>query len=132
MFDMAMMKGVSASSPDAYVEALSGWQRECVEMLRTSIHAGAVFREMIKWTNLVFLLNGPCIVIRAEERRVILALFRGKRLTQFDQRIRPSGKFELANLVMVQDTEVDPAMISQLAAAAAALNLEYGDPTARH
>jgi hypothetical protein len=128
---MAMMKGVAAANPDAYVKALSGWQRERVEMLRDAVNAGGDFQEAIKWTNLVFILNGPCIVIRAEEERVLLALFRGKRLTQFDPRIKPSGKFELANLVMVKETEVDPAMISQLAAAAAALNLEYGDPTAR-
>lgn len=128
---MAMMKGVAAANPDAYVEALSGWQRASVEMLRDAINAGGDFQEAIKWTNLVFILNGPCIVIRAEEERVLLALFRGKRLRQFDPRIKPSGKFELANLVIVEETEVDSAMISQLAAAAAALNLEYGDPTAR-
>lgn len=129
---MAMMKGFAAASPDDYVEALSGWRRERVEMLRVAVNAGGDFEETIKWTNLVFLLNGPCIVIRAEERRVILAMFRGKRLTQLDPRIKPSGKFELANLVMTEDTEVDPAMITQLARAAAALNLDYGDPTARH
>lgn len=128
---MAMMKGVAAANPDAYVEALSGWQRASVEMLRDAINAGGDFQEAIKWTNLVFILNSPCIVIRAEEERVLLALFRGKRLRQFDPRIKPSGKFELANLVIVEETEVDSAMISQLAAAAAALNLEYGDPTAR-
>ncbi len=128
---MAMMKGAAAANPDAYVEALSGWQRERVKMLRAAVNAGGDFQETIKWTNLVFILNGPCIVIRAEESRVLLALFRGKRLTQFDPRIKPSGKFELANLVMVEENEVDPAMITQLAAAAAALNLEYGDPTAR-
>ncbi len=128
---MAMMKGVAAANPDSYVEALSGWQRARVEMLRDAINAGGDFQEAIKWTNLVFILNGPCIVIRAEEERVLLALFRGKRLRQFDPRIKPSGKFELANLVIVEETEVDSAMISQLAAAAAALNLEYGDPTAR-
>lgn len=129
---MAMMKGVAAADPDAYVAALSGWQRTRVEMLRAAVNEGGNFEETIKWTNLVFLLNGPCIVIRAEEARVLLALFRGKRLTQFDPRIKPSGKFDLANLVMTEETEIDPAMITQLAAAAAALNLEYGDPTARH
>jgi hypothetical protein len=129
---MAMMKGLAAASPDVYVEALSGWRRERVEMLRAAVNASGDFEETIKWTNLVFLLNGPCIVIRAEERRVILAMFRGKRLTPFDPRIKPSGKFELASLVMTEDTEVDPATITQLAGAAAALNLDYGDPTARH
>jgi hypothetical protein len=129
---MAMMKGMAAANPDAYVEALSGWQRQRVEMLRAAVKAGGDFQEIIKWTNLVFILNGPCIVVRAEEQRVLLAFFRGKRLAHFDPRIKPSGKFELANLVMTEDNEVSPALVTQLAAAAAALNLEYGDPTARH
>jgi hypothetical protein len=129
---MAMMKGVAAANPDAYVDALSGWQRQRTEMLRAAVMAGADFQQIIKWTNLVFTLNGPCIVLRAEENRVLLAFFRGKRLTHLDPRIKPSGKFELANLVMTEDTDVSAALVTQLATAAAALNLEYGDPTARH
>lgn len=129
---MAMIKGVAAANPDAYVDALSGWQRERVDMLRAAVMAGGDFQEIIKWTNLVFTLNGPCIVLRAEEKRVLLAFFRGKRLVHFDSRIKPSGKFELANLVMTEDTDVDAALITRLATTAAALNLEYGDPTARH
>jgi hypothetical protein len=129
---MAMIKGVAAANPDAYVDALSGWQRERVDMLRAAVMAGADFQQIIKWTNLVFTLNGPCVVLRAEENRVLLAFFRGKRLTHLDPRIKPSGKFELANLVMTEDTDVSATLVTQLATAAAALNLEYGDPTARH
>lgn len=129
---MAMMKGVAAASPDAYVEALSGWQRPLVEMLRATINSDGRFDESIKWTNLLFSLNGPCIVLRAEEKRVLLAFFRGKRLAHLDPRIKPSGKFELANLVMTEGTDIDSALVDELASAAAALNIEYGDPTARH
>ena len=129
---MAMMKGAAAANPDAYVEALSGWQRPLVEMLRTAINADGRFDESIKWTNLLFALNGPCIVLRAEENRVLLAFFRGKRLAHLDPRIKPSGKFELANLVMTEGADIDPALIADLASAAAALNVEFGDPTARH
>jgi hypothetical protein len=76
-FDMPMMgKSPAAASPDAYVQALTGWHRHCVEMLRAAINAGGDFSETIKWTNLLFVLNGPCIVIRAEEERVLLAFFR--------------------------------------------------------
>ena len=128
---MAMMKGEVAANPDAYVEALSGWQRPLVEMLRAAIHAGGTFIETIKWTNLLFSSNGPCLVIRAEEHRVILAMFRGKRLLHLDPRIKASGKFELANLIMGEESEVDPALIAQLGEAAAALNAELGDPTAK-
>lgn len=126
------MYGKAAASPDAYVEALSGWQRDRVEMLRAALNAGGDFQEIIKWHNLVFVSNGLCMLIRAEEARVLLGFWRGKRLVHMDPRIKASGKYELANLVMVEETEVDPALVTRLAAAAAALNLEYGDPTAKH
>lgn len=129
---MGMIKGTAAENPDAYVEALSGWQRNYVEMLRAAFHAGGDFSETIKWTNLLFVSNGPCIVVRAEETRVIIAFFRGKRLVHLDPRIKPSGKFELANFIVKADPGLDPAVVTQWAREAAALNAELGSPTARH
>lgn len=126
---MPMMKGKAAASPAAYVEALSGWQRRLVETLRAAILDGAVFEQIIKWHNLVFVSNGLCILIRAEEHRVLLGFWRGKRLTHLDPRIKPSGKYELGNLVMTEETIVDPALVARLAAEAARLNAELGDPT---
>jgi hypothetical protein len=124
-----MMRGTAAASPDAYVAALTGWQRERVEMLRVAVNAGADFDEIIKWGNLVFVSNGLCMLIRAEDHRVLLGFWRGKRLVHLDPRIRPSGKYELGNLVMTEETDVDPALVTRLAAAASALNIKLGDPT---
>ena len=126
------MKGPPAASPDAYVGALLGWQRGRVEMLRAAINAGAAFDEIIKWHNLVFVSNGLCILIHTEETRILLGFWRGKRLTHLDPRIKPSGKYELGNLTLFEDTPIDPATVTDLATDAAALNAEYGDPTARH
>jgi hypothetical protein len=123
------MMGPAAASPDAYVEALSGWRRDRVTMLRAAINAGPPFEEIIKWHNLVFVSNGLCILIHTEETRVILGFWRGKRLVQLDQRIKPSGKYELGNITLGEDTPIDPADVTRLAAAAAALNAEFGDPT---
>jgi hypothetical protein len=124
------MRGAAAAAdPEAYVGALGSWQRQRVEMLRAAIHAGAPFEEGIKWGNLVFASGGLAILIRAEECRVLLGFWRGKRLTAIEPRLRPSGKYELANLVMTEPDEVDPAVVTRLAAAAARLNRELGDPT---
>jgi len=71
------MKGPPAASPDAYVEALSGWRRDGVEMLRAAINAGATFDEIIKWHNLIFVSNGLCILIHTEEDRILLGFWRG-------------------------------------------------------
>jgi len=127
---MAMM-GPAAESPDAYIAALSGWQRERCEMLRAAVVRAAAFDETIKWTNLVFMANGPCILIRAEEHRVLLGFWRGKRLREIEPRIKASGKYELGNLVMIADTIVDPALVERLAAEAYRLNFDLGNPSTR-
>lgn len=127
---MAMM-GPAAESPDAYIAALSGWQLERCQMLRAAVLCAAAFDETIKWTNLVFLANGPCILIRAEEHRVLLGFWRGKRLREIEPRIKASGKYELGNLVMTEGTAVDPAMVERLAAEAYRLNFDLGNPSTR-
>lgn len=127
---MAMM-GPAAESPDAYIAALSGWQRERCVMMRAAILRAAPFEETIKWTNLVFMATGPCILIRAEEHRVLLGFWRGKRLRELEPRIKASGKYELGNLVMTETTEVTAEMIETLAAEAFRLNDELGNPAAR-
>ncbi|MFN4356667.1 DUF1801 domain-containing protein [Sphingopyxis alaskensis] len=123
--------GPTAESPDAYIAALSGWQLDRCTMMRAAIMAAAPFDETIKWTNLVFLANGPCILIRAEAHRVLLGFWRGKRLRELDPWIRASGKYELGNLVMSEDTEVTAEQVARLAAAAHRLNIELGNPAAR-
>lgn len=118
-----------AESPDAYVAALSGWQRALVEHLRAGLEAGGLTEQTIKWTNLTFLATGPVAVIRAEDARVILAFFRGKRLTQVEPRLKSSGKFELANLIFAEGETVATETLATLAAEGIRLNTELGDPT---
>ena len=125
------MMGPVAETPDAYIAALSGWQRDSAEMMRDAILAAAPFEETIKWTNLVFMANGPCILIRAEEQRVLLGFWRGKRLREFESRIKASGKYELGNLVLTEATEVTAEQVTRLAAEAYRLNIELGNPAAR-
>ena len=126
---MPMMK--AAANPDAFVEELSGWRRELVEMLRAAVNAGAEFGEIIKWGNLVFVRGGLCVVIHVEDHRVVFGLFRGKRLTGFEPRIKPSGKYELGNIVFFEGDAIERERVEQLAFEAARLNDELGDPTAK-
>lgn len=128
---MAMGMGPAADNPDAYIAALSGWQCERAVMMRAAIMGAAPFEETIKWTNLVFMANGPCILIRAEEHRVLLGFWRGKRLRGLEPRIKASGKYELGNLVMTETSDVTPDIVATLAAEAFRLNAELGNPAAR-
>jgi len=124
------MKMKAFESPDAFVADLAGWKRERVEMLRAAVHAGAPFDEIIKWGNLVFAHNGLCVLIHVEDRRVVFGFFRGKRLTALEPRIKPSGKYELGNIVFFEGDVIAPAQVAALAHEAARLNDELGDPTA--
>src|SRR5687768_1513108 len=124
------MKMKAAASPDAFVEDLAGWRRELVAMLRAAVNAGAAFDEIIKWGNLVFVHGGLCILIHVEDHRVVFGFFRGKRLTVLEPRIKPSGKYELGNIVFQEGDGIDAAKVTGLAREAARLNDELGDPTA--
>jgi hypothetical protein len=120
----------AAASPDAFVAELSGWQAELVTTLRAAVNAGAEFDEVIKWGNVVFVHQGPCILIHVEEHRVLLGLWRGKRLTGIEPRIKPSGKHELGNIGFFERDTLEAAQVERLAREAARLNREIGDPTA--
>ena len=68
---MAMMKAIPAANPDDYVASLSGWQQRYTAALRAAVLDTAALTEVIKWGHLVYFSNGPVLLIRAEERRVL-------------------------------------------------------------
>jgi len=123
-----MKKSAPAANPDAYVAALSGWQRSCVESLRTSVRASAKLDETIKWGNIVYLSNGPVLMIRAEERRVLFGFWRGQRLRDIDKRLKPGGKYEMATIELREGDSVSPAVVRRLTKEAVALNASLGNP----
>ena len=125
------MRGAAAKTPEEWFAIYSGWPRACAEALREAIVAGAIFEQKIKWGNLMFAHHGLCVLIHVDDARVILGFFRGKRLCALDPAIKASGKYELGNITFRAGDPVDPERIARLAAAAAALNVELGDPTAR-
>lgn len=123
------MRGSLATTPEDWIALWSGWTRHTAEHLRDALLAGAPFTLSIKWGNLLFSSNGACAVIHVEDHRVVLALFRGKRLRAMDPAIKASGKYELGNLTFGPENAVDHETITELSKAAADLNAELGDPT---
>jgi len=124
-----MKKSMPAATPDAYVDALSGWQRLTVEKLRAAVHASVTLVEVIKWGHLVYFSNGPVLLIRAEEQRVLFGFWRGKRLVKIDGRLKPSGKYEMATIQLHEEDEVSSDAVRRLTKQAVGLNKTYGDPT---
>ena len=123
-----MKKMAPASSPDAYVQALDGWQRKMVETLRSAVRAASALEEVVKWGHLVYLANGPVLFIRAEENRVLFGFWRGQRLGTIEPRLKPGGKYEMATLELREGMTVKPATARRLAREAVALNKTLGDP----
>ena len=124
-----MKKSVPAASPDAYFAALTGWRRARVHELRSAVRSAASLDEVIKWGNLVYLDNGPVLMIRAEEERVLLGFWRGQRLQEIEQRLRPGGKYEMATIEFREDTTIDQATVRSLTSRAVELNDQLGNPT---
>jgi hypothetical protein len=124
-----VMKRITpAASPDAYVEALDGWHRKIVETLRSAVRAASGLQEVVKWGHLVYLANGPVLLIRAEESRVLLGFWRGQRLRAIEPRLKPGGKYEMATLDLREGMTVTPATVRRLTRESVALDRKLGDP----
>lgn len=119
----------ATADPADFLERLEGWRRTLVEHLRAAVRDAGLADERIKWGNLVYFLNGPVLMIRAEEDRVLFGFWRGKRLIGIEPRLKPGGKYEMATIEFRQGDSISPEVALQLASAALALNESLGDPT---
>jgi hypothetical protein len=124
-----MKRSPNASSPDAYLADLTGWRRACVGELRTLVRSVTTLDEVVKWGHLVYYANGPVLLIRAEEERVLFGFWRGQRLRGLEPRLKPGGKYEMATLALHEGDSVDATIVRQLVKEAASLNEQLGDPT---
>jgi hypothetical protein len=124
-----MKKSVPAANPDAYVATLKGWQQQCVASLRATVRSSAKLEEVVKWGHLVYLSNGPVLLIRAEEERVLFGFWRGQRLRDIEKRLKPGGKYEMATLELRENTSIKPSVVRRLTKEAVALNATLGNPT---
>jgi hypothetical protein len=124
-----MKKSIPAVSPDAYEEALDGWRRDVVAALRSSVRAASSLDEAIKWGHLVYFQNGPVLLIRAEEERILFGFWRGQRLLHIEPRLKGGGKYEMATLELREGMTVAPSTVRRLVREAVALNKAIGNPT---
>ena len=124
-----MKKMVAPETPEAYVEELDGWRHELVTTLRSAARAAKKVDEVVKWGHLVYIFNGPVLLIRAEDHRVLFGFWRGQRLTGIEPRLKPGGKYEMATLELREGMSIQPATLRRLIREAIAFNEELGDPT---
>jgi hypothetical protein len=124
-----MKKIAAAESPDAYVAALTDWRQKCVTALRKLVLASATLEEVVKWGHLVYLANGPVLLIRAEEERVLFGFWRGQRLREIEPRLRPGGKYEMATMELREGMTIEAAVARRLVKEAVKLNETLGNPT---
>jgi hypothetical protein len=125
---MPMKKVPAPASPQAYVSALRGWRRKLVDLLRENVLAGGKLEETIKWGHIVYFSNGPALLIRAEEERVLFGFWRGKHLREIEPRLKPGGKYEMATLELKQGDSITPATVRRLTKQVVGLNHKLGNP----
>ena len=123
-----MKKSIPAANPDAYVASLAGWQLGCVAHLRAAVLATSKLEEVVKWGHLVYLSNGPVLLIRSEAHRVLFGFWRGQRLRAIEERLKPGGKYEMATLELHENMTIDAATVRSLTREAVALNAALGNP----
>jgi hypothetical protein len=111
------------------VAGVDGWRRERVEALRAAVRAVDGLDEVIKWGHLVYLSNGPALLIRVENHRVLFGFWRGRRLRDIEPRLKPGGKYEMATLDLREGDGIDHATAIELTRAAVRLNAEHGPPS---
>ena len=126
---MTMKKAVPAPDPESYLAQLAGWRLDGVVTLRSNVRAAAKLNEAIKWGHLVYSANGPVLLIRAEEERVLFGFWRGQRLRDIEPRLKPGGKYEMATLELREGDTLEPKIVRKLVRAAVGLNQTLGDPT---
>lgn len=124
-----MKRQAPAASPDAYVAALDGWRRTLVDRLRAAAVSVPGLDEVVKWGNLVYLADGPVLVIRADGERVLFGFWHGQRLTSIEPRLKAGGKYEMATLELREGMTITLAAARRLVREAVALNQSLGDPT---
>lgn len=124
-----MKKSTPAANPEAYVSGLGGWQRKLVEKLRSAVLAAARLDEVVKWGHLVYYSNGPVLLIRAEESRVLFGFWRGQRLREIEPALKAGGKYEMATMELREGMSIADSKARKLVRAAVALNESIGDPT---
>lgn len=111
-----------ARNPDEYIACLDGWQRAYAEALRSAVRGAACeLDEGLKWGHIVYFLNGPVLLIRAEQTRVLFGFWRGQRLRHIEPRLKAGGKYEMATLELRQDTPLLKETVVRLATEAARL-----------
>jgi hypothetical protein len=124
-----MQKIIPAANPDAYVASLDGWRQKLVVKLRKAVRGAAELEEVIKWGHLVYSANGPVLLIRAEEERVLFEFWRGQRLMEIEPRLKKGGQYEMATLDLREGMTVSSAVAQRLTIEAVALNMSIGNPT---
>ena len=126
---MPMKKMIPAENPDVYIASLGGWQQRYVQALRSAVVSAASLQEVIKWGHMVYFSNGPVLLIRAEEQRILFGFWRGQRLHGIEPRLKPGGKYEMATMELVEETPLEYATVVALVKEAVSLNVALGDPT---
>ena len=115
--------------PAAWLDALTGWQRQLVDELLATVRKSTRLEAAVRGGDLVFLSNGPALAFRVEPDRVRFALWRGRSMRDIEPRLEPEGAGDRAAVSLREGQTIDPATVRRLVKKAMRLNAALGDPT---
>ena len=97
------------------------------------VRKSASLDERIKWGHLVYFSNGPVLLIRAEDERVLFGFWRGQRLAAIEPRLERGGKYEWRRSPLSAGETLGKPVVRRLVKAAVGLNATHRRPDApRH
>lgn len=114
---------------DGYIAQLEEWKAEVVSTVRRIVlETAPEAKELIKWAQPVYELDGPFCYIKAFKNSVNFGFWRGVDMKDPEGLLRGSGeKMRHVSLTSVDDIEV--AALADFVRQAVQLNLTKGDPT---
>ncbi|URI07339.1 DUF1801 domain-containing protein [Aquincola tertiaricarbonis] len=116
-------------SIDDYLATLGVEQRAIAQALRALVRTAAPgAREVIKWSQPVFEIDGPMCWIKAHKGHVTLGFWRGMQLPSAQGLIEGTGE-KMGHIKLRTQADLKPAELQKLVREAMQLNRERGDPT---
>lgn len=116
---------------DSYIAALDPGRRATADALRAAIlEAAPEAKELVKWGQPVYEVNGPFVALKAFPRWVTLTFWRGAALRDTEGLLEGDGD-RMRHARFRNADEVRSGALQSLVREAAAMNREVGDPTKR-
>ncbi|MFN2221862.1 MAG: DUF1801 domain-containing protein [Chloroflexota bacterium] len=120
---------MAAKTVDEYINGLEGWKRDVAAQVRAIVTTAAPeAREVVKWAQAVYEVNGPLAYIKAFKNSINFGFWRGVDIDDPQGLLQGSGE-KMRHVKLTSAADVDAEAFTAFVKQAVRLNLDKGDPT---